>query len=77
MNVKELENELERLGISKNLYSIMQGGFLNEKLCLVHEDEWKIYYSERGKRTGEKEYSSEAEACETFLRKVKRYADRK
>lgn len=74
MNINELKNELERLGISKELYSL-QGGNPNEKLCLIHEENWKIYYSERGLRTGEKEYLNENEACEVFLRKVMRYAN--
>lgn len=75
MKVSELCNELERLGISKELYSIMSGGMPNEKLCLVYENGWKIYYSERGERTGEMSYSNEEEACEVFLRKVKRYSE--
>lgn len=74
MRVSELRVELERLQISQDTYSIMVGGLPNEKLCLVHEDTWKIYYSERGMRTGEKSYLSEEEACEAFLRKLVRYA---
>ena len=74
MNINELINELERLGISQELYSL-HGGTPNEKLCLIHEKKWIIYYSERGLRTSAKEYASEDEACEVFLRKVKRYAD--
>lgn len=35
---------------------------------------WKIYYSERGERTGEISYSNE-EACEAFMQKVKRYSE--
>lgn len=75
MDVKKLRDELEKMGISKELYSLMAGGTPNEKLCLVYEDAWKIYYSERGRRTGEKIYTDEEEACEAFLRKVKRYAN--
>ena len=75
MNVHELKEKLNELKISNELYSL-QGGLPNEKLCLVKEDNWKIYYSERGNRTGEKEYETEEEACEVFLRKVKRYAER-
>ncbi|MBE6050037.1 MAG: hypothetical protein E7214_05070 [Clostridium sp.] len=74
MNVNELKIELERLVISKDLYCILSGSMPNEKLCLVHEDAWKIYYSERGRRTGEKVYLNEEEACEAFLKKMKRYS---
>ncbi len=75
MTINELQVKLDELNISKELYSL-QGGLPNEKLCLVKEDTWKIYYSERGSRTGEKAYESEEEACEVFLRKLKRYAER-
>lgn len=74
MKVEEMRQKIDDLNISKDLYSILQGGNPNEKLCLVYEDVWKIYYSERGKRTGEKLYLSEEEACEDFLSKLKRYA---
>lgn len=74
MNVKDLSEELERLGISKDLYSLMSGGAPNEKLCLVYDGVWKIYYSERGKQTGEKIFSNEEDACEAFLRKMTRYS---
>ena len=76
MNINELYNELERLGISHDLYSIMPIGMPNEKLCLVCEGEWKIFYSERGSKTGEKSYSTEEEACDAFLEKMKRFSKR-
>ena len=75
MNITELRNKIFELGISDELYSILQGGLPNEKLCLVKEESWKIYYSEHGKRTGEKTYDSEEEACEAFFRKIKRYSE--
>ena len=74
MTIDEMCKELDELGVSKDLYSILQGGTPNEKLCLVYEGEWKMYYSERGNKTAEKVFQSEEEACEVFLRKLKRYA---
>ena len=74
MTIIELERELLQLGISDDLYSIMTGGLPNEKLCIVKEDKWKVYYSERGKKSGLKIFETETEACEYFLRKLKRYA---
>lgn len=74
MNIKEMCDEINRLGISKELYSVLQGGIPNEKLCLVYDGDWVIYYSERGHKTGEKKFESECEACEVFLHKLKRYA---
>lgn len=66
MKISEMRKEIDNLGISKELYSILQGGTPNEKLCIVYENEWKIYYSERGKKTGEKVFQSEEAACEIF-----------
>lgn len=74
MTVDELEQELNKIGVSKDLYSLMIGGFPNEKLCIVKEESWQVYYSERGHKTGLKTFDTEAEACEFFLRKMKRYS---
>ncbi len=76
MTIKELESTLVQMGISDELYSIMTGGFPNEKLCIVNEDKWQVYYSERGNKSGLKIFETEAEACEYFLRKIKRYANK-
>lgn len=74
MTVAQLEKELEMMEIPNELYSIMVGGLPNEKLCLVKEDTWQVYYSERGNKSGLKVFETESEACEFFLRKMKRYA---
>lgn len=74
MTILELEENLETLGVPKDLYSIMKGGLPNEQLCIVKEDLWQVYYSERGHRSGLKEFETEFEACEYFFRKIKRYA---
>ncbi len=72
MDVEKLRQELERLKIPENTYSILTGGFPSETLCLVYEDKWKIYYSEHGQRTYEKKYESEADACSDFLKMLTR-----
>lgn len=74
MTVAQLEKELEMMKIPDELYSIMVGGLPNEKLCLVKEDIWQVYYSERGNKSGLKVFETESEACEFFLRKMQRYA---
>ena len=74
MTIIELERELLQLGISDDLYSIMTGGLPNEKLCIVKEDKWQVYYSERGNKSGLKIFETETEACEHFLGEIKRYA---
>ena len=74
MRIFELEHKLNEIGVPNDLYSIMEGGLPNEQLCIVKEDTWQVYYSERGHKSGLKEFKTEAEACEYFLRKMKRYA---
>ena len=73
MTAAELVLELEKLGLPKDLYSIMIGGLPNEKMCIVKEENWQVYYSERGNKVGLKLFQTETEACEYFLRKLKRY----
>lgn len=51
----------------------MVGGLPNERLCMVKENYWQVYYSERGLKTGLREFQTESEACEYFLEKMKRY----
>ena len=67
MKVNELKKRLDEIGVSEDIYSIMFGGLPNERLCIVKEEMWKVYYSERGRRTGEKFFVTEEEACEYFL----------
>ena len=51
MTIVELEKELNKIGVPKELYSLMIGGFPNEKLCIVKEESWQVYYSERGHKS--------------------------
>lgn len=55
----------------------MIGGLPNEKLCIVRQETWQVYYSERGHKVGLKEFQSEAEDCEYFWKKIKRYAKKR
>ena len=72
MTVDELKNKLDEIGVSQDLYSIMVGGLPNEKLCIVKDEMWQVYYSERGKRIGEKVFETEEGACEYFFGKMER-----
>jgi hypothetical protein len=38
MTIVELEKELNKIGVPKELYSLMIGEFPNEKLCIVNEE---------------------------------------
>lgn len=74
MTVDELKSKLDEMGVSQDLYSIMIGGLPNERLCIVKDEKWQVYYSERGKKVGQKFFETEEEACDYFLEKMKRYS---
>lgn len=74
MTVNELKNKLDEIGVPQDLYSIMIGGLPNERLCIVKEEMWQVYYSERGRKTGQKFFETEEEACKFFYEKMKRYS---
>lgn len=74
MTINELKNKLDETGVSQDLYSIMIGGLPNERLCIVKEEIWQVYYSERGKKVGQRFFETEEEACEYFWEKIKRYS---
>jgi hypothetical protein len=63
MTLAELDALLLSKGISPNDYSLT-GGLPNEAYCIEGSDgKWKFYYSERGSRTGVKEFGTEDEAA--------------
>lgn len=67
MTKAELAAKLIEIGVPKGDYSL-SGGLPNEAYCLEHSGgKWRVYYSERGERTGLKVFDSEEEACDYFL----------
>ncbi len=68
---KELQEKLESLGISRNVYSL-EGGVHDDKYVLCQETmgRWSVYYSERGLVIGKRTFDNETDACEYFLKKV-------
>ena len=78
MNIYELERKLKTANVPAGCYSIMKGGLPNEVCCLISENgNWVVYYSERGKRSGETVFKSESEACAYFYDKLKKYAEKR
>ncbi|MDU4860892.1 MAG: hypothetical protein E6356_10365 [Terrisporobacter othiniensis] len=68
MNKKELSAKLIKTKVPKDAYSL-DGGLPNEMYCLdylIGKKKWQVYYSERGVKTGLKEFESEDEACNYF-----------
>ena len=66
MNRAELEKKLDALSIRKDAYA--WSGMQNEQYVLAQEnDKWEVYYSERGSKTGLKEFANESSACDYML----------
>jgi hypothetical protein len=63
MKKRELEESLIRNGIPKDMYCL-DGGFPNEAYCLSKGNQfWEVYYSEKGIKSGLKQFDSEDTAC--------------
>jgi hypothetical protein len=72
MNRSALKKELDRLGISKAVYSLY-GGYPDEGYVLNYADgRWEVYCSERGVAQNVVRFGKESEACEHFLKVVTR-----
>jgi hypothetical protein len=53
--------------VPEDSYSL-EGGFLPERYCLSEVGyKWEVYYSERGLKSGLRQFDTEAEACDYFL----------
>jgi len=64
MNISELQEKLNTLGIDESSYCI-GSGVEDEQYCIeIIEEKWHYYYSERGQRTGEITFNNENEAYE-------------
>lgn len=67
MNTSELREVLEREGIDPDAYDL-RGGSPSEKYTIEPGvADWYVYYSERGKRSGENFYTTEDAACRGLL----------
>ena len=74
MKIADLKNLIRLSNIREDSYSL-NGGLPNEAYCLNrNKNTWEVYYSERGNKTGIKEFSSEEEACEYLWGLLSRYA---
>jgi hypothetical protein len=64
MNRAELVMQLDELGVNRDAYCL-DGGLPNECYTLEpRATEWAVYYSERGRRSMEQVFSTEAQACQ-------------
>jgi len=73
MNKSELKERLEREGARTNLYTL-EGGFPNEAYVLNRTgNQWEVYYSERGQKSGLEIFDNENDACEYLYKDLKRF----
>jgi hypothetical protein len=73
----ELQDRLRREMVPHDMYSL-DGGLPGERLCLGKTGVgWEVYYSERGLKTGLREFATEQEACDYFygeLQEILKYS---
>lgn len=73
IQLSELKERLDSMGISNSVYSINSVEYPNEAYVIIFNGtEWEVYYSERGKKRGLKKYLDESEACERFINQISR-----
>ncbi|MFY1636196.1 hypothetical protein ACN27F_23460 [Solwaraspora sp. WMMB335] len=71
INLAELTSHLQTVDVPADAYSI--GRDRDEAYCLVREvGRWSVFYSERGRRTGEVRHTNEADACADLLGRLVR-----
>lgn len=74
MKIKELEQKLLGINVPIDIYSILKGGLPNEQYCITKDgDNWEVYYSERGNKSGLKIFDDEDMACDYFYKKLAKY----
>ena len=65
MTINELKKKLIEMGIPSAVYNLDGNGRTDERFCLeLINDEWIVYFSERGIKTTNKKFVSEEEACQ-------------
>ena len=72
MNIRQLEKELDNLGVPKDYYSI--NGHLSLDTYILNQvyTKWEyFYFDEKGNQEGYKSFGDENEACEYFLKKLR------
>jgi hypothetical protein len=70
MTLSDLDRVLAEQGVRPDAYCLA-GGLPNEAYAIEQvEGRWRVYYSERGCRSGLREFPGEAEACADLLSRV-------
>ena len=71
MKKSELRDILIEKEIPSMLYNLDGKGRTDERFCLEYiNNEWRVYFSERGIKTTNEKFSSEEEACQFIYEKL-------
>ena len=73
MNTIELSDEMEKLQVPPAEYSIGRPKD-NAFIIICKNGKWRVYFIEKGQVSEEACFDDEAEACDDFLAKIKRFA---
>ena len=70
MNIKQLENEIENMGIDPENINIGVRGRYDACFNLVHKKngKWEIFYGEQGKKFDAQLFSTQEEACDALVK---------
>lgn len=72
MNKNDLREKLQQEGIRPDAYCL-NGGLPNESYCLNESNnQWEVYYSERGNKSGLKVFDNENDACQYLYQQIKK-----
>ena len=65
MKKNELQDVLTKMRVPSMLYNLDGKGRKDERFCLEFADnEWRVYFCEKGVKTTNEKFSSEEEACQ-------------
>lgn len=72
MSIKDLEEFILINQVPEDAYSL-NGGLPNEAYCINREEnQWEVYYSERGRKCGLVKFDTESSACDYFQSLISR-----
>ena len=72
MTIRELQEILLLEHVREDAYDL-NGGHRPEAYTLRQEDDskWYVYYSEKGRESGRREFPTESQACEYLLARLR------
>ena len=65
MDINKLQLLLKESGVPDEMYNLHEVGRDDERFCLrKNENQWQVYFSERGVKTIDEMFETESEACQ-------------